>query len=281
MTSEDLMRLHSALVYITKEIDRVCRDNGIKYSLIGGSLLGSVRHRGFIPWDDDMDIAMLRDDFERFVSACEAGGLKPEFDLQTNTNDKGYVYGHAKVLLKGTSLVQFGHERTSYRKGIFVDIFPFDSIPNSWVLCQTHKYRDYLCKKLLRQKLNIANDPSWGVKEKIVYRCISVISKLFSKDFLVRILNKNMVRYRGSLSEKITNLCGYYGYEKETVPRRLFDSVEECEFEGAVFFRISAYDEYLNHIYGNYMQLPPEEKRRTHGFQKLDFGTFRVDKKMA
>ena len=90
-----------------------------------------------------------------------------------------------------------------------------------------------------------------------------------------------MVRYRGSLSEKITNLCGYYGYEKETVPRRLFDSVEECEFEGAVFFRISAYDEYLNHIYGNYMQLPPEEKRRTHGFQKLDFGTFRVDKKMA
>ena len=274
MTSEELMRLHSVLVYITQEIDRVCRGNGIKYSLIGGSLLGSVRHGGFIPWDDDMDIAMLRDDFEHFISVCEAGGLKPEFDLQTNTNDKGYVYGHAKVLLRGTHLVQFGHERTSYRKGIFVDIFPFDTIPNGWFLCQLHKKKDYFCKKLLRQKLNIADDPSWGPKEKIVYRCVSLASKLFSQDYLVRTLNKNMTRYRKSVSDNITNLCGYYGYEKETVPRRLFDSVEDCEFEGALFSRISAYDEYLKHIYGDYMQLPPEEKRRTHGFQKLDFGTF-------
>lgn len=130
MDKETLEHLHICLLDIMSEVDRICSENSIGYSLIGGSMIGAVRHHGFIPWDDDMDIGMLRQDYEKFISICESR-LDKKYFLQTYDSDPKYNYGYAKMLLNGTELVEFGHERTKYRKGIFVDIFPFDTVPNN------------------------------------------------------------------------------------------------------------------------------------------------------
>lgn len=115
MNEKDLKKLHELLVMLSEEVKRICNDNGIKYSLTGGSMIGAVRHKGFIPWDDDMDIAMLREDYDKFLKACETQ-LGPAFEIQTMDNDPNYFIGFAKIILKDTYLVQYCHEKTKQKK---------------------------------------------------------------------------------------------------------------------------------------------------------------------
>ena len=122
-----LDKIHRTEMDIMREIDRICRKHNLTYFLSCGTLLGVVRHKGFIPWDDDMDIDMTRENYDKFIAACKTG-LNPEFRLQTWITDPNYHNGFAKILLKGTCAIEKRGETTLCEKGVFVDIFPWDNI---------------------------------------------------------------------------------------------------------------------------------------------------------
>ena len=273
MDDLQLKKLQRAILLITDEVDRICTKNHIKYSLIGGSMLGAIRHKGFIPWDDDMDIGMLRQDYERFLEICKTE-LKEEFDLQTNENDPFYVYGFAKILLKDTYLVQFGHEKTKSRKGVFVDIFPFDNVPEDFNKRKKQGKRNYLYIKMLERKFTARSLKGLPFKKKLAFKTLDVMNVFCSQQKLVQKLNSNMIIYNQSSTDYICNLSGYYGYERETIPARYFEKLIQVPFEDRTYYIMADYDTYLTHIYKDYMKLPPIEQRRTHGFQRLDFGPY-------
>lgn len=273
MNDTELKKLHKALLIIADEIDRICRENNIKYSLIGGSMLGAIRHKGFIPWDDDMDIGMLRQDYNKFLEVCKTQ-LNSAFDLQTNTNDPNYVYGFAKILLRDTYLLQFGHEKTKNRKGIFVDIFPFDNIPDESAARKKHRKKNYLYIKMLDRKFTHKSLKGMPFKKKAAFRMIDVMNIFSKQQNLIRKMNLNMLKYDQAPTEYVSNMSGYYGYDRETIPTRLFDETITVPFEDRNYFIMKEYDTFLTLYYKDYMKPPPVEQRRTHDFQRLDFGTY-------
>lgn len=274
MDEKDLQTLHAILLIITDEIDRICKKNNINYSLIGGSMLGAIRHKGFIPWDDDLDVGMLRDDYDKFLKACETD-LDDKFLLQTNENDSHYVYGFSKILVKGTYLVQVGHEKTRHQKGIFVDIFPYDFIPDDEKARGIQSKKNFVLTRLLRRKFGDDDRTTWGWKKRVAFTIADVVNLFLSQKYLISKLNSNMRLYSNTTTENVSNMSGYYGYEKETVPVSYFNSFLTVPFENRMYSIVSEYDGFLTKYYGDYMKLPPIEKRRTHGFSELDFGPYK------
>ena len=122
--------VQARLLEMLDDVNALCREQGIPWMMGGGSALGAVRHRGFIPWDDDMDVAMLRPEYERFLSACQTD-LGPRFQCQTCRTDPDYPYGFGKILLKNSRFVMAGHEGERWQKGVFVDVFPIDGLSDA------------------------------------------------------------------------------------------------------------------------------------------------------
>ena len=273
MNDNELNKLHDMLLVITDEIDRICRKNNITYTLVGGSMLGAARHKGFIPWDDDIDIAMKRSEFDRFLIACEED-LGESFELLTNENNKDYVYGFSKLLLKGTCLVEKGLENVRYPQKIFVDLFCYDNIPDSYIKRKKQKYLNIFLKKVLRQKQGLADNPEWSMITKTIYKGLGVISRLRSTSSWVAALNRNMIKYNNQKTRDVCNIAGYYKYEIETIPASSLNHTSYIPFEDRSYQVCDNYREILRTYYGDYMKLPPVEQRRTHGFSKLDFGKF-------
>lgn len=270
---DTLPMLHEALLYLTDEVDRICRKNDITYSLTGGSMLGAVRHKGFIPWDDDMDIAMLRPEYERFLAVCKSD-LRDDFEIQTIETDPEYFYGYGKILLKGTSLVQQGHERTKCKKAIFVDIFPLDTVPANPALRKKQGAKNYVLNKLLERKAGCSLHQGQSIGKRAAYCALEIVSRMVPFEFMRKRLIENMTSCKDSDSLYVCNFGGYYGYEKETTLKKYFEQIEYTAFEDRQYPVSRFYDEYLTSIYGDYMKLPPVEKRRAHNFQYLDFGSF-------
>lgn len=273
MDEKDLNKLHELLIMLAEEVKRICDSNNIKYSLTGGSMLGAIRHKGFIPWDDDMDIAMLREEYNRFLKACETQ-LGSAFEIQTMDNDSNYFLGFAKIILKDTYLVQYCHEKTKQKKGIFVDVFPLDNVPENINDRRKQKHRTYLLIKMLARKGKVGIEDKNSILKFIVFHIIDFMNIFFSMKNLKIKLFKSMTKFNCQKTELVCNMGGYYGYEKETTYRKYFEDTMKISFENTTFSVIKEYDAYLEGVYGDYMKLPPEEKRRTHGFECLDFGPY-------
>lgn len=270
MEELDRKKLQKKLLSLTKEVDRICRKNNITYCLIGGSTIGAVRHKGFIPWDDDMDIGFLREDYNRFLAACK-NDLNSDYFIQTCDTDENYIYAHAKLVIKHTVFIEEGHEKTKEIKGIFIDLFPFDHVAKNKKDKERQKHRIYLCQKLLRQKCKIADSPSWSIKQIIFARCLSAVSVFISKKTIMRVLLRTMTKYNEENGPLIANMSGLYGFEKETIPAQYFEELIEVPFENEQFYIMKEYDAYLKHIYGDYMVLPPVEKRVAHKIIEIVF----------
>ena len=149
-----LQKLHFLQLKIAKEILRICEKNSIDYSLSGGTLIGAVRHSGFIPWDDDMDIDMTRENYLKFIKACEHD-LGKEFYLENWYTDNKYWNGFSKIMLKDTILVEDSTKFSNNRSGIYVDIFPWDNTPNNIFQRLIHEKKVRFNVLLLIAKHNI------------------------------------------------------------------------------------------------------------------------------
>ncbi|MDI9550374.1 MAG: LicD family protein [Bacteroidales bacterium] len=256
----DRRQIQLTLLEILKDVDAFCRASGIRYSLAYGTLLGAVRHKGFIPWDDDIDLLMPRPDFERFLATY---GKEPGARYQCLFNARGkkinFVNFFAKVHDTKTLSIE-SRMRKSHRFGLSIDLFPVDGKPDDRKALLRHEKRLGHCAHqiLLKQRpffpLSFHN-PLPAMIE----------AHLHSLDGLLRRCMKLMKEYDFSTSR----LCGSAPIGsnglKEVYERELFEEYIELEFEGCRFLAFSRWDEYLRQQFGDYMQLPPENQRKSHG----------------
>lgn len=268
-----LPKLHNCQLIIAREIKRLCHKHHIKYFIIAGTLLGAVRHGGFIPWDDDMDIGMLREDYEKFLKVAKTE-LGEDFFLQTPETDKSYGLPFAKILLKGTVLVE-ATAGSNAKKGIFVDVFPFDSVPDSDEGKENHDKKTYLYKRLLLAKLNYNVCGKNDYVKRAAYFVLKLMSAFYSHDKLVNKLESEITRYNNQKTEDIVNIGGAYGYKKETIKADWVRDTVEIPFEDMTISAPVEYIKYLETFYGDYMTPPPEDKRyNRHSVTELDFGKY-------
>ena len=274
MDQETLRKVQLVLLDMAKEIKRVCTVLGIKYHLDSGTLLGAVRHKGFIPWDDDLDIGMTREDYEVFIKKAPAL-LREDYYLQTWHNDPKYGLPFAKLRKKGTVYVEEASANTGARTGFYVDIFPYNSYPNDIIEQKKQGRKCDLYRRLVLIKCNYspwkASD-SRVVLKKYVYYIAKFLVLSVSKEELINRYQKACTKYEGIATEYVFP-SGTTNYGKWVIKRNCIEDLAPLEFEGDEFLCPNDYDQYLRAAYGEYMILPPEDKRvNRHHIISIDFG---------
>lgn len=266
-----IKNIQYCLMLIAKEIKRICEENDIKYFITAGTLLGAVRHKGFIPWDDDMDFGMLREDYDKFLKICETKLDKEHFFVQNMDTEPGLGKFYTRVLLNGTYLDYDYIKNVNIKKSLFVDIFPYDSIPESKFLRKKQSMITSFAMRIMKKK------QKYGI---ICYtlggKIELLFEKFFSKKTIRKIYEKEMQRYNKKFPDSscICSSNAGEGYSKETLKREWVTNNIPFVFEDTTFPGSAKYDEYLKYYYGDYMKLPPEEKRYTHEFSEIDFGPY-------
>ncbi|MFD0673626.1 phosphorylcholine transferase LicD [Cohnella sp. GCM10027633] len=241
------------------EVDRVCKKNDIKYCIIAGTTLGAVRHKGYIPWDDDADVAMMRPEYERFREACMNDLDQSKFYFQDHKCTPGYRWGYGKVRRVGTEFVRKGQEHMPYPTGVFIDIFPMDNVPDNLFLRRIHNFACTVVRKLLWSAVGAKSDRNPWMRA--VYGSVAWIPRDFifaMYDGLKRICNRKETRMVRKLTFPTPN-NGQYGYY-----RQWYVDFADIQFEGHLFPAAREYDEYLTFKFGDYMKFPPEEQRKGH-----------------
>lgn len=269
--ADSLARLQEAEREILTVIDTICRENGIDYFIDGGTLLGAVRHGGFIPWDDDVDLGMPKADYDRF---CEiAPALLPEgYSLHTSTNTKGFSPLWAKVFKDDTRFIDDNCAEAGCEQGIFVDIFPFCRLDANPEVAQkqchtarTAQLKSYL-KHFSRPKL-----PAGTPMRPLVMAACALVHNTVARAWGMAKLQAEMDHAfdTSNPSEQWTSAV-YTNYGTFSTDE-LFPT-QDIAFDGLTLRAPHNYDAYLKTEYGDYMQLPPEEDRYTHAPLILDFG---------
>ena len=267
LNKEDLRIIKNAELKIVAEIDRICRKYEIRYSIIGGTLLGAIRHKGFIPWDDDIDLIMVRQDYDKFLKVA-IDELGRDFFIANYEKTPTIGEPFTKVMMKETIMKEEFIGDSNAPSGIFVDIFPLDVEPDSKVKKIVHRYTNYILRKKILIKSGY-NFNKHGIK-KILYDLLNVFT-FSSKKKLIKRYRRNQIRYKENQSLNYVSLCGLYGYEKETLPRKWFDEYIFLEFENIKLMALKNYDEILVHYFGDYMKLPPKEQQiNKHTVIELD-----------
>lgn len=255
---------------MAKDIKRVCEENGIRYFLYRGTCLGAVRHKGVIPWDDDMDFGMLRGDYDKFCAIANEK-LSSQYCFQNWHTDENYALPLGKVRKRNTVFIEAKCARLP-ENGIYVDIYPLDFAP-----ADTGE-RSVLAKKLLhlfRLKLMKCKYTPWMEEETIIwkkrigYLAYQFIALFFSQEALTRKYEAlvRAVPEGDTLYEQSALPIAYY-FEREWCTE-----LAEYPYEDTTFSGPKNYDAFLSSLYGDYMELPPEDKRENrHQIKELDLG---------
>lgn len=259
---------------MAKEVARVCEQNNISYFICGGTFLGAIRHKGFVPWDDDMDFGMTRDNFEKFLEIAQAE-LGDKYFVQTWETDPGYGLPFAKVRLNGTEYIEKNSQAANMNKGVYVDIFPWDNIADDEADKKKQWYTVHIFWHLLMNKCNYDYINKNSMLKRIVAWGLKMTSKLFPLEFIHKNLYKNLTKYRNVQTEKAANFCEGSPMERETWERKWFTEFDKYQFEDTFFYGPKDWDECLTHFFGDYMTPPPESERAVgHNIIKIDLGIY-------
>jgi len=262
LSEKELRQVQMIELEMLIEIDRICQKCGIQYCISAGTQLGAVRHGGFIPWDDDADIAFLRPEYEKFRKACETELDKERFYFQDYRNTPGYRWGYGKLRRKGTEFIRLNQEHMPYKQGIFVDIMPYDNVPDNYIKRKIHTFRCFLYRKCFWAPLGKMQTK--GIT-KFAYKLLSMIpdKKLYDSygKFIERSNRKETQRIRINTFPVPGKDNGYL--------RRCFTELVPTQYENITVMGMKDYHTYLSYKYGNYMELPPEDKRKVHPVSKL------------
>lgn len=255
------------------ELDQICKKWEIPYFLTAGTLIGAVRHSGFIPWDDDLDVGLLRKYCDRLEEAC-AQDLDPAYYLHSWKTDPNSPNCFYKLKIKGTHYPEQIAAKSNMDDGIFIDIFPFDNAPDDLRLRKRHHRKRVFLQKMLM--LRARYDLGGNSKAKrFVYALMRPVAFMRSLDSWRRSFQKLQQQYCHSDTKEAVNLCGAYAYERETQSKAVLENLTTHEFEGIPYPIPVDYDTFLRRQYGNYMQLPPEDQRvGRHNIVGLDFGDY-------
>ena len=258
MEKNVLRELQLVELELLEQVDAICTKHGISYFLDSGTALGAVRHGGFIPWDDDVDIGMLRDDYERFLRIAEKE-LDRKYCLQTRDNEPNFGKYSAKIRKRGTVFPEKGSEKLKER-GIFVDIYPFDYTDSNIKKANRHLNKARRMLLLLRFV---------QTKERRGSAAKRILHALSTRLIPEKKLENRYLRYCAKYAKMPTSNITCFSYRMARDKNLIF-SVEEMvpsrriSFEGKEFLIMNHYDYYLRIMYGDYLTLPPEDKRICH-----------------
>lgn len=271
MEAKLLRKVQLTQLEIAKEIRRVCEENGIAYFLSDGSFLGAVRHQGFIPWDDDMDMAMLREDYEKFCRIAPEK-LRKEYCLQTWYTDPNYGLPFGKVMKRNTVYLEGKKTSRLKENGFYVDIFPIDFLPEDPREQAAHWKR---LLNIYRIKLMKCGYKPWMDNDKINWK--KRIGYLYYQMCALFTTGDALARKYDALATSQKEgewVCLQWG-QTNPVPfrREWVAELTDYTFEGETFPCPKEYDKYLTAQYGAYMEFPPEEERENrHQIVEIDFG---------
>lgn len=247
-------------VKILETVHDFCLKNEINYWLDCGTLLGAVRHKGYIPWDDDIDIGMLRPDYDKFAVLFNEKNNRYKFLCVEQ--ERAYCYAHGKVVDTTTVLYEPNHK--GRKLAVNIDVFVYDNAPiDKKAMNWQYKKRNFF------RACNIAhsqeNDVEKGIIRAVCFKILHYLTMPFPKAYFARKMSENAQRYNGTETGLVGNFTSYSVIVCE---KDIFDSFIDWEYEGKLYKIPIGFDKWLRMFYGNYMQLPPENKRKsTHCFE--------------
>lgn len=249
---DDLKKIQLSILDAVAEF---CDANDIAYWIDCGTLLGAIRHKGYIPWDDDIDIGMLRPDYERFMQLFNDPSGKYRFcSIET---DPDFYFAHGKVL--DTDTVLYEPDKTGYKLCINVDIFVYDNVPDANTASKMYDIRDR--HRRFHERRTLPGKPTGNIVRRCLAKCLHIAIKLLPKNYFIKKLSNNAKRYAHHNTPYVGN---FTSFARMLCEKDVFDSFTTTEFEGKFYKIPVGYDRWLKAFYGDYMQLPPEDKRVSH-----------------
>ena len=263
---KDIRDIQMISLKILEYVDKICRENNLKYSLVGGTLIGAIRHKGFIPWDDDVDIMMPRPDYEKFLEIMDKTESKKYKALYFSDKYPNYTYPFIKVVDLDTELYEKDFLRNEHM-GVFIDIFPadgYDEKKSRKTIKKVHNLRAMCALSISKGNLK---KPNQFLKNTLKF-FLSFIAKPLGYKFWLKKIDKQVKKCKYEDYDLSASYSGSYMY-KEIFKKSLYDEMIEVPFENKKFYAFKNYDEYLRNIYGDYMTPPPENKRNPHHGLKI------------
>lgn len=258
------LELHTVLLSAMKDIDKICQEHNLKYFLHAGTLLGAFNHKGFIPWDDDVDISLLRTDYEKLIQIIKEEYFDKYF-LQNYRTDESYKNNRSVIRVLGTKVYYNHEDKNSLYSEIGIDIVPLDAVPNMRILQRIQQASVWVIDAAVQIKQGDI------IPQSIPTKLISLISRA-TREKLGRLIDKITMQYNNKKTKYIGLLSytgrnpytGRSGYYNDVMLRAWFENPIKVKFEDTEFMTISEPIEELNHRYGLHWAEPyPEEKRIT------------------
>lgn len=251
--------LHEIELKLLQTVISICQRHKINYFMIGGSLLGAVRHQGFIPWDDDIDIGFTRPEYDRFL-AVAAKELLNEQQLITDVNTQNYGFAFSKIVATNTEMIETYNLPNNAVHQVYIDLFPFDSIADDSRQRQK-QYRQFkYFNRLIIERLHYGHDDS--LKKRIFIVVLNYLNRFRKITTLKakRLTVMQAFEHQAGSHDRI-NLCSQYTYGKEIMKSGELAQFTNVPFENLTVSVPTAYDAILSRMYGDYMELPPKEKQ--------------------
>ncbi len=263
MTLQDIQQTELSMLI---EFDRVARKYQLKYSLCAGTLLGAVRHQGFIPWDDDIDVSMPRPDYEKLVQLNRREQLWPSHIRLCCLEDGTLESPYMKLFDTGTKVVEQNFTQWDV-PSLWIDFFPVDGLPD-----KSRNIREHYWLALTLCKLNVVTvvKNGYGSGTAVILMkdlVLKPLARLITRRRIAEAQKGVALRFAYDSSENCGMVTWAFDGPGQTLSRREYEDLVEMPFEGHLFFATTAWEKYLSGIFGDYLRLPPESERITHNLE--------------
>ena len=279
-TENELIKIRAIQMDMYREVRSICQRHSIPHTAIAGSVLGAIRHHGYIPWDDDLDIAMMREDYNRFLKYAEKE-INPKFFIQNYYTDPYYGNYFTKIRCNNTLFVQNIDKNDKSHHGIFIDIFPIDRLTDCIEKRESYRRQLMFYFQLYMAKCNKGisgeTDSLSGKAKLLLRRFLHIILAFASKEKLFYKVDALCQKFNTEKTETLMIAILYAMKGQHFEEKTMFPPVVHSFEEDTIFVPYDS-NRYLSESYGNYMELPPIEKRINHRPYKLSFSAENEDK---